>query len=116
MTPARLLYVLALVTALALALVWQSARVRQAGYRAAELRAQIAEQKAERAVHGAHLSKLRSPQRVVSLVRWLGLELEERTVALSGRPDRAAPRPQGAEPAPGGDALNEEPVAALGPF
>ncbi len=118
MTPTKLLYALALLTALALALVWQSARIRQSGYRVAELRAQIAEQKAELALHEAHLSKLRSPQRIVGLARWLGLELEQRAVVAAHGPEQTD-RPQPAvadESADGTAGLIAEPVAALPSF
>jgi len=81
MTPTRLAAMLLLATALALAVVHQNARIRQAGYELSELHGRIAEQRAELAIHKAHLSKLKSPQRILALVAWLGLDLQERPVA-----------------------------------
>jgi len=80
MTPRRFLYILGLVTALAMTVVWQSAALRGTGYRLEELRSQIAEQRAEQAIHRAHLSKLKNPRRILALAEWLGLDLEERAV------------------------------------
>ncbi|MFW6189529.1 MAG: hypothetical protein ACOC7T_03765 [Planctomycetota bacterium] len=68
---------LTLATALALAVVWQGAELRDTGYRAQELRDRISEQKARRQIYLAHLSKLKSPQRITRLVAYLGLDLEE---------------------------------------
>ena len=90
MTPARLAAMLVLATALALAVVHQNARIRQAGYELSEVRAQITEQRAELAIHKAHLSKLKNPQRILSLVAWLGLDLQERPVPAA--PQTAAER------------------------
>lgn len=83
MTPARLIATFVLAMALALAVVQQSALLRQTGYRLSELRAQIAGEQAELAVHRSHLSKLRNPQRIQALVSWLGLDLREPPVAAA---------------------------------
>ena len=77
----RCLYAMVLVTALALALVWQGSGMRAAGYDVERLRGQIADQKAQTAMFEAHLSKLKSPQRVTTLVAWLGLDLQEQVPA-----------------------------------
>jgi len=99
---ARCIYAMLIATALALALVWQGAEVRSVGYELEELREQVAEQKALSAIYEAHLSKLKSPQRVTALVAWLGLDLEEpvppaaaggTAVALNGGPVAPAARP-----------------------
>ncbi|MHC4592142.1 MAG: hypothetical protein ACYS8L_05545 [Planctomycetota bacterium] len=81
MTPGKLVYVAALATGLALAVVWQSAALCEAGYRLEELEAQAAEQEAEGAIYESHLSKLKNPQRILGLVAWLGLDLREKSVA-----------------------------------
>ena len=84
MTPARVVYIALVATALALALVLQSAAIRESGYRLEDLRAEIAEVRTEHAVHLAHVSKLKSPRRVLSLVQTLGLGLQERPVEVDG--------------------------------
>ncbi len=78
--PSRLLYFMILATFLALAVVWENAALRRAGYRLEQLRAQVAEQRAEKVAYQAHLSKLRNPQRVLGLVKYLGLDLSERSL------------------------------------
>ncbi len=80
MTPARVVYITAVGTVLALALVLQSAAIRQSGYRLEELRAGIVEGQTENAIYRAHISKLKSPRRVMMLVEALGLGLEIRPV------------------------------------
>ncbi|NLW49461.1 MAG: hypothetical protein GXY85_01275 [Candidatus Brocadiaceae bacterium] len=89
MTPIRVTAIIFLATALALGVVWQNARIRQVGYELSALNGRLAEQRAELAIHKAHLSKLKSPQRIVALVEWLGLDLQERPVPLPPRPDGA---------------------------
>ena len=84
MTPARVVYITVVGTILALALVLQSAAIRESGYRLEELRAEIAEGQTENAMHLAHISKLKSPRRVLALVEALGLGLEERPVPAAG--------------------------------
>jgi len=78
MTPAKLAYVVVFATALALATVRQSNLRLRTGYHLHDLRARIAEQQAERTVYRTQLSKLRNPQRILRLVAWLGLNLQER--------------------------------------
>lgn len=78
--PGKVLYFMLLATVLALAVVWENAALRQAGYRLEKARAAVAEQRAQRIINQAHLSKLRNPQRILALVKWLGLDLRERTV------------------------------------
>jgi len=91
MAPARLFYFLLLATALALAVVWQNAALRQAGRRLEALRSEVAGQRAEQLIYRAHLSKLRNPQRIVRLVQWLGLDLSERQVPPVPEPSRQLP-------------------------
>jgi len=87
MTPGKFFYLLGLATALALCVVRQNAALRTAGYRLQDLRDEIAEQEGERAVYRAHLSKLKSPQRIRSLLACLGLDLCERPVATPAPPE-----------------------------
>ncbi|MGD2174323.1 MAG: hypothetical protein PVJ27_02885 [Candidatus Brocadiaceae bacterium] len=77
MTPGKVLLMMVLSAAFALAVVWQSAAMREAGYRLQDLRSQIVEQRARRAVYLTHLSRLKSPRRIVALLDWLGLDLQE---------------------------------------
>jgi hypothetical protein len=89
--PAKLLYFMLLATFLALAVVWENAALRHAGYRLEQLRAQVAEQRAEQIVNQVHLSKLRNPQRILGLVKWLGLDLCEQSVAQAAvAPEKAS--------------------------
>lgn len=85
MTPTRSAALLVLATAFALAVVYQNARIRQTGYELSGLYGKIAEQRAELALHKAHLSKLKSPQRIIALVAWLGLDLQERPVVADAQ-------------------------------
>ena len=112
MTPTRLAVMLVLATTLGLAVVHQNARIRQAGYELSALNGRIAEQRAELAIHKAHLSKLKNPQRILALVAWLGLDLQEPPVAP------AAPQVAAAEdvPAADGQAGTERSVAALSTY
>jgi cell division protein FtsL len=107
MTPARLAAVLVLATVLGLAVVHQNAHIRQAGYELSALNGRIAEQRAELAIHKAHLSKLKSPRRILALVDWLGLDLRERPVAP------AAPQVAAAEDA---SRTTERSIAALSTY
>ena len=75
MRVARILYVQAVLTALALCVLWQGVLVRQAGYRLERLRRDAEERQAEVEKYRAQVSKLKSPQRVVQLVEKLGLNL-----------------------------------------
>jgi hypothetical protein len=113
MTPAKFVVCILLATALALAVVYQSTTLRRAGYRLEEVRREIAEEKADYAVHEAHVCKLRSPQRILALAERLGLNLERPTPEQSAPAGRgsgqgaqdvrqnAAPPAEWPEPAPG---------------
>ncbi len=72
----RWIYAMVVATGLALALVWQGAGMREDGYAVARLQKQISDQKAQTAMLETHLSKLKSPQRVTTLVAYLGLNLQ----------------------------------------
>lgn len=73
----KCIYIMALAAVLALGCVWQAVRLRSAGYRIQELSQQIAEEQHSRELYRAHLSKLKSPGRITTLVAWLGLDLQE---------------------------------------
>ena len=122
--PPRLLCLLLLATALALAVVWQNAALRQAGRRLESLRAELAEERAEQLTYRAHLSKLRSPQRILRLVQWLGLDLSERVVRPADEPPAqrhqtngpvAAPVPQSERTKPAAAVARESQPAAVRP-
>jgi hypothetical protein len=74
---------LLLASALGLVVVCQSTFMLRRGYQLQQLRAQITEQQAERAVYRAHLGKLRNARRIMRLVAWLGLELQEPKVSVA---------------------------------
>jgi len=122
--PPRLLCLLLLATALALAVVWQNAALRQAGRRLESLRAELAEERAEQLTYRAHLSKLSSPQRILRLVQWLGLDLSERVVRPADEPPAqrhqtngpvAAPVPQSERTKPAAAVARESQPAAVRP-
>lgn len=91
MAPGRFIYAVVLATMLALCLVRQNAALRTVGYRLEDLREEIAEEEAERAIYLAHVSKLRNPQRILSLVAWLGLDLCERPAVQTAQADPSRP-------------------------
>ena len=99
MTLGKFFCLLGLATALALCVVRQNAALRAAGYRLQDLREEIAEQEGERAVYHAHLSKLKNPQRIQSLLACLGLDLCERPVTVPHAPE-PGPDPIAAESEP----------------
>jgi len=90
MTPGKLFYLLVVATALALTAVYQSNARLRVGYRLDELRSQIVEQRAESVLYQAQLSKLKNPQRILRLVAWLGLDLEERRAVVARAEPNAA--------------------------
>ncbi len=96
MTTGKTIYVLALATALALAVAWQGARLRRTGYRVQELKEAVAQQQYRCDMYRAHLSKLKSPQRITALVEWLGLDLLEQPphLAESALAEATQPEPQ----------------------
>jgi hypothetical protein len=105
MTTPKAIACILLATALALAVVYQSAALRQAGYRLEEARRDIAEEKADYAVYEAQVCKLRSPQRILALAERLGLELERPTPADTKRSSPAG------QTAPQGTPENVQPPA-----
>ena len=111
--PPRLLCLLLLATALALAVVWQNAALRQAGRRLESLRAELAEERAEQLTYRAHLSKLRSPQRILRLVQWLGLDLSERAVRPADEPPAQRHQTNGPVAAPVPQSERTKPAAAV---
>jgi hypothetical protein len=112
--PAKLLYFMLLATFLALAVVWENAALRRAGYRLGQLRAQVAEQRAEQIVNQAHLSKLRNPQRILDLVKWLGMDLCEQSVAQTAVAPEKASGQDDASTAPEGPKPQKAPMARGG--
>jgi hypothetical protein len=86
MTPGKTAYLMALATLLALCLVWQSASLRNVGYRIESLRRETAEQRDQAVAYRAQLSRLKSPRRILGLVDWLGLQLAEPEPALVDAP------------------------------
>ncbi len=92
MTPAKVLYLILLCTALALLLVWQSSLARSVGYEVQDLHAEAAEQRAENAAYVAQLGKLKNPRRILALVAWLGLDLHEPPVEAETDTTRTQPQ------------------------
>lgn len=104
----RGVFIMLVLTALALLLVWQGAELRATGYEVERLQQRIADQNALTAIYQAHLSKLKNPARVTTLVGWLKLDLQQQvpeaaaddTALAAGAPAGAAPT--GATPKPAG--------------
>ncbi len=94
MRPGKTVCVIFLVALMALAVVWQSARMRRVGYRIDELRGRLRELRAERASYRTHLSKLKNPGRITALVAWLGLELQQQRQSESASPELVEPVPR----------------------
>jgi hypothetical protein len=111
--PPRFLCLLLLATALALAVVWQNAALRQEGRRLESLRAELAEERAEQLTYRAHLSKLSSPQRILRLVQWLGLDLSERVVRPADEPPAQRHQTNGPVAAPVPQSERTKPAAAV---
>jgi hypothetical protein len=95
MTPGKLALLLALATALAMAVICQSNARLRVGYQLQELRAEIGEQQAERSMYGTQLSKLRNPQRIMRLVAQLGLDLQEGRIAVAEADEGLVEAPPG---------------------
>jgi len=78
----KMIYLVALSTALGMAVVCQGAVLRRTGYEVEDLQNQLAELEAQATTYRAHLSRLRNPQRITGLVAWLGLDLQEPTAQV----------------------------------
>ena len=87
MNIARVLYIQVLLTALGLCVIWQDTLVRQEGYRLERVGRDIENARTEVQKYKAQISKLRSPQRIVTLVRRLGLEVEQAPAAQDAGAD-----------------------------
>ena len=87
----RILWVEAIVTALALCLVWQARESVQAGYLLDARQRQVEACEAEVQALRAHVSKLQSPHRILMLVHSLELPIEPlpagRLVELRRQPE-----------------------------
>jgi len=104
MSPAKLIYLALVATALALCIVYQGARLRSVGYSLEELRREIAEQRTDRAIYLAQLSRLKNPGRILGLLARLGIDLREQSVAVAVRPQQPPLSPE-----------RTGPLAAAGP-
>lgn len=83
----HMFYILAVVTALALCVVWQGALTRQVGYRQELLTRTIEDYEAEAQEYNAQISRLNSPQRILYLINYLALDLAHEGVS---QPDVAS--------------------------
>jgi cell division protein FtsL len=72
---AKVFYIQAVLTALALCVVWQGSLARQTGYRQELLTRAIERYEAEVQEHSAQISRLSSPQRILYLINYLALDL-----------------------------------------
>jgi C4-dicarboxylate-specific signal transduction histidine kinase len=87
---ARILYVQAVLTVLALCVVWQTAYVRLEGYRLEALRREKERCETEVQSCRAHIERLKSPPRILHLVESLRLPLTQ----LTPEPSAAAVQDQ----------------------
>ena len=97
MRVAKVFYIQAVVTVLALCVVWQGALTRKTGYRQELITRAIERYEAEAQEYSAQISKLSSPQRILHLINYLALDL---THEGAGQPNVVADRIVG----PGADA------------
>jgi len=101
MRVAKVFYIQAVVTALALYVVWQGALIRKTGYRQELITRTIECYEADAQEYSAQISKLSSPQRILHLINYLALDLThegagQRSVVADrpAGPDSDAPRPR----------------------
>lgn len=90
----RIIFVKVVLAALALCIVWQSRAVRREGHRLEKIerRAETVERQIQRCE--AHISKLKSPQRIMRLVNSLGFDLAHPPTV------QEVPEPQSETPLP----------------
>jgi cell division protein FtsL len=84
----RVIFVEVVIAALALCTVWQSRVARREGHRLEELQQRVRRREERIQRCRAHISKLKSPQRIMRLVQSLGLRLQHpaRVSAAPGEP------------------------------
>ena len=71
----KILYILAVPTALALLVAWEGARIRAKGYELQRLNQHLEQARVRRQKYRAQINKLKSPGRILQLVREHGLPL-----------------------------------------
>jgi len=72
---AKYFYVVSLSTFLALLVVWESTLIRERGYRLDRLNTEVQRSEARAQIYRAQLGKLKSPGRVVHLLKELQIDL-----------------------------------------
>lgn len=87
----HVLYIQAVITALALTVVWQGSLARTAGYRQEALGRSIEVHAAEGQQYRAQVSRLTSPQRILYLVDALALGIEHSGTPPDGRTANGPP-------------------------
>ena len=75
MKPIKMLYILAVPTALALLVAWEGARIRAKGYELQRLNRRLEQARVQGQKYRAQINKLKSPARIRHLVRKHGLPL-----------------------------------------
>ena len=90
MTTLRVLYVMLVLSVLALCVVWQSREVQRAGYCLERIQQEADSRMAEIQTNEAYIGKLKSPQRVTHLLTTLGLKLEQPAPPKGEKPDETA--------------------------
>jgi cell division protein FtsL len=98
----RVIFLQVVVAFLALCVVWQSRMARWEGHRLEKLQRRVQEREEQIQRCRAHISKLKSPQRIMQLVQALGLRLEHPASAAetSTEPQDQAATENAAEAAP----------------
>lgn len=83
----QIIVIQALIASVGLCLLWQSRQVRHTGHQLDQLNQTAADVEAQIQQCDAHLSKLKSPQRIVRLVKTLDLNLvHPSTEPIDSRP------------------------------
>ena len=80
MKVAKILYIRAVPTGLALLVIWQGAVIRSRGYRLQDLKERCARERVRTKKYKAQINKLQSPMRVMHLVRKHQLDLKNAPV------------------------------------
>ena len=114
MSPGRVIYIIVVATTLAVAVVWQRGQQRDLGYRLEKLNSEVADQEEQRDTYRVHVSKLKSPQRILNIVKQYGLHLRASptvpSVGTSDGPAKLGVQPVAqTTPAPHDDGGKPEP-------
>ena len=110
----KILYILAVPTALALLVAWEGARIRARGYELQRLNQRLEQAHVRTQKYRAQINKLKSPGRILHLVRKHGLPLlnepMERPVRWADGDEKEEKDKDGDEGSDGGTACGSAPL------